>query len=262
MDLSIIIVNFRTFNLTVSCINSIVANLTNLSYEIILIDNAPIEDYSGAFKKVLQNLIYIRSVENIGFGSANNLGIARATGKYILLINSDTLVFDDSLQKCYLAMEADDAEEIGLLGCKLLNEDNSFQSSFYPFRKNTIFNYLITSNWLLNKIFRVNRYFKETNTILEVGDVSGAFMLLRKKVIDKVGGFDPDFFLYCEETEWCRERIAKYFKIIYFPKAAIIHLGGKSAPREPMQIQAKLSRALLWYKKGNIDYILYFFLPI
>ncbi|PSR52063.1 hypothetical protein AHMF7605_00275 [Adhaeribacter arboris] len=257
MDLSIIIVNFRTFTITVNCIKSIIANLRYLKYEIILVDNAPIEDFSTAFKEVSPNLTYIKSLENIGFGRANNLGMTYATGRYILLINSDTLVFDDSLLKCYQAMEADTTKKIGLLGCKLLNEDKSFQPSFYPFRKNTLFNHLITNNWLLSKIFGVNRLFQETNVIMEVGDVSGAFMLLRKIVIDKVGGFDPDFFLYCEESEWCRERIAKYFKIIYFPMAAIIHLGGKSAPQGPMNVQAKLSQALLWYKKGWFNYMLY-----
>jgi GT2 family glycosyltransferase len=257
MQLSIIIINFNTFQLTVDCIRSIQKNITSINYEIIVVDNAPKEDYQKAFCNLFPSLIYLRSDENIGFGRANNLGVTKANGKYILFINSDTLVLDNSLELCYQFMESDSAEEIGVLGCRLMNEDLSFQPSFYPFRRNSIGNYLLSNNYLINKLFRVNERFKETNDLIEVGDVSGAFMFMRKKVIEDVGGFDPDFFLYCEETEWCRERISKQYKIVYYPTAAIIHLGGKSAPKEPMYIQSKLSLALLWYKKGWISYCLY-----
>lgn len=257
MQLSVIIVNFRTFELTCNCIRSIHQHVNGLPYEIILVDNAPVENKEAAFKSLFPELIYLKTAKNVGFAGANNLGMTYANGRYLLLLNSDTLVFDNSIQRCVGFMENDAAQEIGVLGCKLLNENQAYQTSFYPFRKNTILNYLLTNNILLAKLFRVDRYFKETGQVLEVGDVSGAFMLLRKKVAAEVGAFDPDFFLYFEETEWCRERIGKRYKVVYYPLAAIIHLGGKSAPQAPMLIQSKISLALLWYKKGWLHYILY-----
>lgn len=257
MNLSIIIVNFNTFQLTCDCIRSIQKHLDGIAYEVILVDNAPKDDYSERFKEIFPCIVYVRSEQNIGFGRANNLGIEKAGGKYLLLINSDTLVIDNSLLACYFFMESNASKSVGLLGCKLLNYDGSYQPSFFPFTKNSLANYLIGNNLLLYKLFNVSDKYKSTDQVREVGDVSGAFMFMRREVVEKAGAFDPDFFLYCEETEWCRERIAKQFKIVYYPHAKIIHLGGKSAPKDLMFIQSKLSHALLWYKKGWVNYISY-----
>ncbi|GAC1419435.1 MAG: glycosyltransferase family 2 protein [Flavisolibacter sp.] len=259
MDLSVIIINFRTFNLTIDCIKSIHNNSQGLSFEIILVDNAPLENDEKRFLEIFPDIIYIWSKENIGFGRGNNLGMEVARGKYFLLINSDTLMIDNCSGKCFEFMERDTLNEIGAIGCKLLNPDKTYQPSFYPFLKNSIVYYLITNNILLYKIFKVQKRYKEVNEVREVGDISGAFMFLRKDIIDRVKGFDPDFFLYCEETEWCRERISKKYKIVYFPLASIIHFGGGSATAKSMYIQSKLSLSLLWYKKGWISYLLYVF---
>lgn len=258
MQLSIIIVNFNTFQLTCECIESINSHTKNVTYEIIVVDNAPKADYKADFLSRFPGLVYIRSAENIGFGRANNLGMDIAKGDYLLLINSDTVVVGNCIGECIDFMEQPSSKEIGLMGCKLLNEDGSYQPSFYPFVENNIWNYFITNNPILYKLLKVADRYKETDATIPVGDVSGAYMLMRTEVFNKVKGFDPDFFLYCEETEWCRERIARHYKIYYYPQPKTIHYGGKSAPREPMYIQSKLSLALVWYKKGWGSYLLYF----
>lgn len=264
MQLSIIIINFNTPLVTLECLHSIKTQSTkfNFSYEIILVDNAPTQDYKSRFESCISDLIYIRSEKNIGFGRANNLGMEIAKGKYFLLLNSDTLLIDESLNSCIEYLDNDIEEHIGLLGCKLLNKDRSYQHSFYPFTNNSIFNYFKANNSLLSKIFKTHKHFQEASTITQVGDISGAFMLLRKSVFEKTGGFDPDFFLYCEETEWCRNRIAKHFRIIYFPFTQIIHLGGQSAPKEMMYYQSQISLALFWYKTGIVNYLLYLLLSL
>lgn len=255
MQLSIIIINFNTPLLTIQCIESIKKYCHELSYEIILVDNAPKSDNKDLFIRCDSGLVYIQSRENIGFGKANNMGMSLAKGKYLLLLNSDTLFIDDSLKKTIQFLDHDKDESIGVLGCKLLNEDSSYQHSYYPYKKNSLWNYFKANNPLLNRIFDITKDFSETNEIREVGDISGAFMLLRKTVFDTLKGFDPDFFLYCEETEWCRNRIAKRYKICYYPETKIIHLGGKSAPKEQMQIQAAISEYLFWYKCGVVPYL-------
>jgi GT2 family glycosyltransferase len=262
MKLSIIIINFNTPLVTLECLRSIQNQSAklNFSYEIILVDNAPVQDYQNQFESSVPNLTYIISEKNIGFGRANNLGMKIANGKYFLLLNSDTLLIDDSLNHSIEYLDKDIEEQIGLLGCTLLNKDRSYQHSFYPFVNRSIFNYFKANNSLLSKIFNVHKHFQEVDTITQVGDVSGAFMLLRKSVFEKTGGFDPDFFLYCEETEWCRNRIAPHFRIIYFPFTKIIHLGGQSAPKEMMYVQSQISLALFWYKTGILNYLLYLFL--
>jgi GT2 family glycosyltransferase len=259
VQLSIIIVNFRTFNITVDCINSIEKNLTDLDYEVILVDNAPLEDNEQKFKERFPKLRFISTNENVGFGRANNLGISIAKGKYLLLINSDTIVLGDCIQNCYGFMEAVGNERVGLLGCKNLNADLSFQPSFYPFLKSSIWNFILTDNPVLYKIFKLSQKFIEPTSEMEVGDVAGSFMFLRKEVVDKVNAFDPDFFLYFEESEWCKVRIARFYKIIYYPQAKIIHLGGQSTPKNYLFTQFRLSQSLFWYKKGWLNYIGYVF---
>lgn len=258
MELSIIIINFNTLAVTSDCLNSLKKHLgTDVNHEVILIDNASKVSNEKLFKKIIPDLVYLRYETNLGFGMANNKGMEIATGDYILLLNSDTLVFDDSIQKCIHFINKPENRNVGLLGCKLLNGDGSYQPSFYPFIKNNLINYFIANNPLLNKLFSASRSFAEPFVPKRVGDVSGAFMLLRKEVYNTTGGFDPDFFLYCEETEWCRHRIQKHFEIIYFPGASVTHLGGKSAPGELMYIQSQLSLALYWYKSGLLNYGLY-----
>ena len=258
MQLSIIIINFNTPLLTIQCMNSIKEYCRDLAYEIILVDNAPKSDDKHSFISCNPELIYVLIRENIGFGKANNEGMKIAKGKYLLLLNSDTLLLDDSLKKAVQFMDNDTDEKIGLLGCKLLNEDLSYQHSYYPYKKNSLWDYFKANNPLLNRVCNIQKDFSETNEIIEVGDVSGAFMLLRRTVFESVKGFDPDFFLYCEETEWCRNRIVKQYKLIYYPETKIIHLGGKSAPKEQMQIQSAISEYLFWYKCGIIFYCSFF----
>src|SRR6476620_8835928 len=118
MDLSVIIVNFRTFKLTVDCIHSILENSKGLNLEIIVVDNAAKEDINLDFRNIFPDIIYIRSQINLGFGSANNLGISIAKGKYILLINSDTIMLDNCSNKCFQYMEINQNDNIGLIGCK------------------------------------------------------------------------------------------------------------------------------------------------
>lgn len=252
MELSIIIINYNTPSLTIDCLNSIYRYTQNISFEIILVDNCPKENYQTAFLDAFPEIKYLKSEYNIGFGRANNLGMEIAQGKYWLLLNNDTILLENTFLKCYEFMEKH--TDIGLLGCKLLNEDLSYQNSFYPFTKKHFLNYCISNNPVLYKLFNAGKYFIPPQSPKEVGDISGAYMFLRQSVYQKTGGFDPDFFLYCEETEWCRNRILKYFKIVYYPETSIIHLGGKSAPKEPMEIQSLISQGLYWYKKSSASY--------
>lgn len=260
MEVSIVIVNYNTFDLVKACITSIKKFTKDISYEIIVVDNSADTTEEERFKELLPFISYINPNENLGFGRANNLGFTRARGKYILALNSDTLFIEDSLQYCLDFMKSAFAKEgnIGMIGCKLLNEDYSFQHSFFPFLNNSVWTYFKCSNPILYKLFRINNNYSEPKQFpIEVGDISGAFMFFEKKLLEKIKGFDPDFFMYCEDTEWCRERVRKAYKIYYLPSTSVIHLGGKSAPRKLMFIQNTLSLSLLWYKKGIFPYLSY-----
>ena len=266
MDVSVIIINFNTFELTCNCISSVYENTRGITFEIILVDNFSKELPAEKFKERFPEITLIALKENAGFGKANNLGMLVAKGKYFLLLNSDTIVLKDSIPGCFNFMESNEAKSrgVGLLGCKLLNPDLSHQPSVFPYLENNLWIYFITTNPIAFKILGLLKKDRHANfnasNIQEVGDVSGAYMFIRKEVAKASGYFDTDFFMYCEDTEWCRERISKIARIFFYPAAAIIHLGGQSAPQDLMYIQSKLSLSLLWYKKGWLNYAGYILL--
>ncbi len=255
MQLSIVIINFNTPSITADCITSIVKYTKDVAYEIIVIDNCSRDDFESEFRSLYKNLIYHRSEENLGFGRANNMGMRMAKGELILLLNSDTLIFDNSIYECLSFLGSTAGSSTDVMGIRLLNEDGSYQPSFYPYLTHNFIHYCKSNNPLLYKVFKVGRDYREPDQIRSVGDISGAFILLRKKVFEKTGGFDPDFFLYYEESEWCRNRILREFRITYYPFTSITHLGGRSAPKGIIAIQAMISQGLFWYKLGLLKFI-------
>lgn len=265
MDLSIVIVNFNTFDLTRACIESIYQTLdpNRVSFEIILVDNHSTDRPADTFAELFPDLVLIKAGENLGFGRANNEGMAVARGQFFLLLNSDTIVLPGALEQCFTFMISPfaQAQNIGLLGCRLLNDDKTLQPSIWPYLHNSLWTFFTIENPIAHAIVRRLGRDKHQNFDFSrsqrVGDVSGAFMFLRADVARDTGFFDTDFFMYCEDTEWIRERIATRYAVYYFPEASIIHLGGKSAPRELMYIQSRLSLSLVWYKKGWLYYLGY-----
>jgi len=266
MDISIVIVNYNTFKITCNCLATIFNSKTSLLFEVIVIDNDSKDEDPALFLRRFPFVNLISSRTNLGFGYANNEGMKVAKGKYILLLNPDTLISQDTLDKSFQFMESEFAKKanIGLMGCKILNPDGSIQPSIFPYLKNGLFTFFKTSNPIaafISKIFKTDKHalfnYHETQ---RVGDVSGAFMFLRADVCYATGYFDTDFFMYCEDTEWCRERISKYFSIFYYPGTSIVHFGGQSAPKNLMYVQYRLSLSLMWYKKGGFQYTAYIFL--
>lgn len=251
MQLSIIIVNYKTPELTHRCIHSIVQSMTNITFEIIVIDNASNDHSEEYITKDFPQVQWINNSYNAGFGRANNLGVAHAKGKYILLLNSDMLLLEDEdFQTCIDKLE--ESENNGILGCKLLNEDNSFQKSFY--HDIGSIHYLLSYNVLWYKLFKPKPR--------SLDAIMGSFMLFRKTDFDTVQGFDEDFFMYAEELELCN-RIKKQEKnIIYFENYSAIHKhGGSSDNSNWAQRQNALSTALLYLKIGGWSrYVAYHFI--
>lgn len=224
MDVSVIIVNYNTLKLTKNTIDSVIEKTKNLKYEIILVDNASIDGSTEFFEKSYKNkIIFIKNKENLGFGRANNKGIEIAKGKYIFLLNSDTLLINNAIKILFDFMEEN--SNCGICGGNLYDSNKNPVISYelkLPQNKFNLFE-------ILKKITRRKVvFFNETNFPMEVGYISGADMLIRKNVLDKVEKFDKDFFMYYEETE-LTYRIKKLgYKIISVPQAKIIHLEGRS----------------------------------
>ena len=250
MKLSIIIINYKTPNLTTRCIDSIYKSGITIPFEIIVVDNCSQDNSKEQITNQFSDIKWIQNTYNAGFGRANNLGVENANGDYILLLNSDMLLLEDqALQKC---IEPLSQKEIGLVGCKLINEDCSFQKSTY-FDVATV-RYLLSYNILWYKLFKPKP--KSFDAIM------GSFMLFLKKDFDDLKGFDEDFFMYAEELELCKrfKEIGK--SCVYIDEYTAIHNHGGSSDGSSWSLrQNLLSNALLYFKlRGWFGYLLYHFI--
>lgn len=217
MDVSIIIVTYNTRVLTSNCIDSIIKNTTGVSYEIILVDNASVDGSKQLFEKD-NRITYIYNTENVGFGRANNIGYKVAKGKYIFLLNSDTILQNNSVKIFSDAMDHMPSN-VACIGSQLLNGDGLPTKSFGPFFS---FNVIIPKH--VNQIID----YKIPDDGVPVDVIIGADMFIKKEVADIYGLFDPVFFMYQEENDMQRRYAAHGYisKIIEGPK--IVHLEGKS----------------------------------
>lgn len=255
--ISIIIVNYNTFDITSKCIQSIISE-TRLPYEIILIDNNSSEPETNSFPIIFPSIKFIQLSENIGFARANNLGMEKASSKYILLLNSDTIILDSAIDKCVELIQL--KNNIDVLGCNLLYEDFSNQSSFYyPVNDDSLkvcVSKALKNNIILRYLFNSKPKEKNYSGLKRVEALSGAFILLKREVFEKTGGFDPDFFMYCEDTEWFRNRMKGRFNVFYYGEPKVIHLKEKSNSSK-VNFQNIISYYLYWYKIGKLHFWMY-----
>lgn len=220
-ELSIIIVNYNTKQLTCNCINSIKEKTKGLCYEIIVVDNASHDDSTTFLKQNFSDLIIIQSPDNIGFGRANNLAVDAAHADTLFFLNSDTIIIDNSIKVLYDYLQTH--PETGVCGGLLLNEDSSIGYSSSP--QLTLIHYFRS---YLPSCFHKIPVEKRVSDVADVGYVIGADMMIRKDVFEEAGRFDPDFFLYFEESELSYRIKKKNYRIQLIPWARIIHLGGCS----------------------------------
>ncbi|WP_294659960.1 glycosyltransferase family 2 protein [uncultured Fusobacterium sp.] len=248
MDVSIIIVNYNTLNLTKNAIDSVLEKTEGISYEIILVDNDSVDGSVEFFEKNYKDkIILVKNKENLGFGRANNKGIEKAKGKYIFLLNSDTLLINNAIKILYDFMEEN--EKCGICGGNLYNKDLSPTDSF----SNSTLNYK-TLYWdkILKKLNFFSKKLKSFNYTIfpkKVQVIIGADMMLSRKLLSEIKGFDVDFFMYHEENELCVRALKKGYEIYSVPAAKIIHLEGKSSKfKEKRFILEKEGTYTFFYK--------------
>lgn len=228
VKVSVIIVTYNTLEITRRCIESIYAHTKGIDFEVIVVDNASSDGSRREFGTD-PRIRYIYSEENLGFGRANNLGMQAANGKYLFLLNSDTLLLNNAVKILYDAAESYGGR-LGVMGTILLDKQQRPTHSYGRF--------ITIGNSLSDPIVRTYRRLMHRKSeiynpeiprsAIAVEYVSGADMFLPKTIFDATGGFDPDFFMYAEDTEW-QYRMAKadYDRII-IPEPRIIHLEGGS----------------------------------
>jgi len=253
MELSIIIVNYNTKKILADTIQSVIDTADSTKYEIIVVDNASADGSIEMVKKQYPQVNLIENKDNLGFPKANNIGIRDALGRYILILNSDTKVLEDCLQRCLDYM--DNNIEVGALGCKLLLANGKLDHACkrgFPTPKASLY-YILKFHKLFPTSKKFGKYtlnYLPIDEINEVDALTGAFMMVRKEVINKVGLLDETFFMYGEDLDWCFRIKEAGYKVIYYPEAVTIHYKGGSSKRKRYKTIYEFHRAMfIFYNK-------------
>ena len=233
MNVSIIIVTYNTKQMTSNCIESIFEKTQNVDFEVILVDNGSTDGSKEFFENDVR-IKYLYSKKNLGFGNANNLGYSVASGKYIFLLNSDTLLINNAIFQMFCFMEKADSS-VGCCGGLLLNKDGSLQYGYHKHFPSLwfIFQEILVDVCpviaLVNNPYKKDRLLNKNDTYpLDVSYICGADLFIRRNLIEEYGLFDPEFFMYYEETELQHRYQNHGFKSIVIDSPKIIHLGGAS----------------------------------
>jgi len=249
MQLSVIIVNYNVKQFLKNLIESVLKAVENISYEIIVVDNASSDGSAEEIRNSFPHVKFIANKKNLGFGAANNQALEIAKGEFIVLINPDALVKTNTFDT--LIKFFHDNPQTGMAGCKVLNPDGTLQLAC---RRSfpgvwTSFTKIVG----LSSLFPKSKYFAkynltylDENEIHEVDAISGSFMFFRKEVYEKVGGFDNDYFMYGEDLDLCYRVQKAGYKVYYVPTTEIIHYKGESTKR------SSLDETVLFYDAMKI----------
>lgn len=263
MDVSIIIVSWRVRHALEKCLNSIFQNTKDLTFEVFVVDN---DSQDETVKMVMNNskeVNLIANKENNGFAKACNQAIKEVKGDYILLLNPDTEIADNAIAKTRQFMQQ--TNDCGIAGCRINNEDGTLQPSVrkFPDFVSHIFILLKLHNFFPNQK-SVRKYYQSDFQHQEtkpVDQVMGAFFMIKRKVLDKIGLLDEHFFIWYEEVDFCKRALKAGWKTYFYADTHIIHQKGESfAQKAPLDKQLILNRSLLYYFYKHRSRLEYFIL--
>ncbi|MEO8313428.1 MAG: glycosyltransferase family 2 protein [Pseudomonadota bacterium] len=270
IDLSVIVVNYNTQHLLQEMMASLQHAAEGLSLQVIVIDNASRDGSADYIRATWPDLELIANASNVGFGRANNQALPLLRGRNVLLLNTDAFVAPASLRIALANLDAH--PDCGILGARLIGRDGCVQPScrYFP----TLWNILLDRTGL-NRLFPGVQLVDDDDwndrEPAECDWVPGAFLLVRRAVIDQVGLFDPRYFLYYEEVDFCRAAKSAGWKVLYCPDISVVHIGGESAKsagaltQSGRQLSAlQIESELLYFRKhyglaGVVAFLLFGF---
>lgn len=244
--LSVIILNYKNVDLTAKCVSHLnqSAKAAEISTQIIVVDNST-DETAGELKKRLPDVQIIENSENQGFSHANNQGIRISKGEFILLLNNDAFVNSECLINGIKYLEEN--ENCGLWSPKLVGEEGAFQVSCarLPSIKGLIGEYIFLDNYDWYEDL------KQWSEPKDVGNVVGAFILMRREVIDKVGLLDEDYFFTVEDVDYCKRVHDASLSVIYDPRFKVVHIGGASQDEKWIDDPHMHKYRILYFKKNH-----------
>ncbi len=252
------------------CLQSVYKSEVDFEYEVIVIDNNSIDGSQLLITQEFPEVDYIYMNENLGFGKGNNIGIQKANGEFTLLLNPDTVIGEETLQKCVDKISSD--TNIGALGCKMVDGSGVFLKESKRGFPTIMSSFFKLSG--LSRIFSSTAFFNGynqghigENETASIDVLCGAMMLIRTKLLKDLGGFDPAFFMYGEDIDLSYRIKEKGKDIVYFPETSIVHYKGESSKRNKLKYYKMFYEAMIVYVKkhfGNSgsSFLMLFFLKI
>ncbi len=259
-DVSIIFVNYKTRDLTINAIKSVFEKTQKINFEIFVVDNNSQDGSIEAIENKFPNINIIKNSINAGFGAANNLAIKQAKGKYILCLNTDTLLINNAIKIMYDFMEKEENQNVGACGGYLYNAE--FQPVMAGGNFPNIIDLLLKFKFKLPKSiikkFSVGLKSDELTNLENIDHIIGADIFFRKCVLDRVGLFDEAYFMYLEETDLCYRIKKAGYKIKFVQDAKIIHLEGQSTKNKITSKKMFKKSQFLYLKKHKPNDIIKF----
>ncbi|WP_370476752.1 glycosyltransferase family 2 protein [Tamlana flava] len=243
MKLSIVILNYNVRHFLELCLKSVESAITNLDAEIIVVDNDSEDDSCQMVKDLFPQVNLIENKDNLGFSKGNNAGVSKAKGKYLCILNPDTVVAEDTFEK--LLAFAESKTKLGAVGCKLINGGGLF----LPESKRNI-PYVRAA---VKKIFgNPSEYYANHIGQNEIGKIDilvGAFMFLKRQVYNEVGGFDEDYFMYGEDIDLSYRILKSGYDNYYFGAITAIHFKGESTLKDKSYAKRFFGAMQIFYSK-------------
>jgi GT2 family glycosyltransferase len=256
-DISILIVTYNNSSCIHSCLAGLFSQQTTFSYEVLLIDNASKDDTVLRVQSDFPQVKIIANTSNLGFGNANNVALTEAAGQYIVLVNPDAVLKSDVLQRAVEHLHNN--PQAGLGGGRLIGSEGEWQPSARRFP--SLLNEILILTGMAQR-FPKSRFWGRPDytwadpmQALSVDWVPGAFMIIRRDLLDRIGFFDPTFFLYYEEVDLCYRMIQAGYQVCYWPDLEITHIGGVSSQTQDSMTFASQGKQLtLWRMRSQLLY--------
>ena len=252
--LSIIIVNYNGGQLVRDCLDRLWPELRP-GWEVFLVDNASRDRSADGLERAYPGLSVIRNADNVGFARANNQAMRLATGAYVLLLNPDVAITRGATSTALAYLESH--QDVSILGHKILLPDGRLDpAARRSFKTPETYLYKVTG---LSRVFprhrRFGRYYLsylDEDAVTDVDSIVGAFMLIRRSVIDAIGMLDERFFMYCEDEDWCWRAKQAGGRVVYHPGLVVHHRKGSSTRTVPIRMAYHWHRSLFLYHRKNI----------
>ncbi len=253
-DLSVTICSWNTKDDLRACLQSLADARKEASFEVIVVDNNSEDDSPSMVAEEFPWVVLMAQSKNLGFTGGNNLALKSRKGRHAFLLNSDAVVHPGAIAK--MLEFANATSDAGIFGPKVLNPDGSLQMSCRRFPNPVA---ALFRSTFIGKLFPKNRFVREYlmadfahDHVLEVDWVSGCAMFVTEQVLEKVGLMDPEYFMFCEDVDWCFRTRKAGFNVYYLPSATVTHAIGKSTDKAPNRMIGRFHRSMFYFYTKNI----------